>query len=178
MNLIKVGEDNVRDEYDESTNAIRDFLYMFFEIAGDCRPVGDFDRAELGNVDPYKFLDIRYEYEYLFRTDSDIVFLHQGAAINLLCRVAKVYDMGECSGSAWMTYFNDEQMRVEKERELREHAPDLYKIHDAWSRGRIIGTPCIQNSFHLAFKDSERFWPSLEVVLNDVILKTFDTRRP
>ncbi len=178
MNLLRIDQNNVDDEYEESTNAIRDFLYMFFEIAGDCLPVGDFDRAELGEVDPYKYLDIQYEYRYQFRSDAEIAFLHQGAAINLLCRLAQVNDEDQCSRSTLLADFNNEQVRAENEEMLMHAAPDLFKIYDAWSGGRIIATPSIRNSFHLAFSDSARFHASLEAVLNDVILKTFDGLRP
>ncbi len=66
MNVVQIDKNNFDDEYKASADAIRDFPYMFFEIAGDRRPVGDFDRAELGEVNPFRYLDIKYDYEYQF----------------------------------------------------------------------------------------------------------------
>ena len=178
MNVVHISENNFDDEYKASADAIRDFLYMFFEIAGDCRPVGDFDRAELGTVDPFRYLDIEYDYEYQFRSDSEISFLHQAAAVNLLCRLAQAYETDECSGSTFVSDFNNEMTREAKEPFLREHVPDLFRIHQAFRDGRIVNTPSIHNAFNSAFSDSERFYPSLGVVLDDVVLATFESLCP
>lgn len=175
MNVVQISETNFDDEYKASTEAIRDFLYMFFEIAGDCRPIGDFDRAELGNVDPLRYLDIEYDYEYQFRSESEITFLHEAAAVNLLCRLAQIYDADERSGSTFISDFSNELSRKANEKTLIEHVPDLFRIHKAVSDNRIIGTSSIKNAIDAAFGDSHRFHASLQAVLNDVILKSFDS---
>ena len=175
MNVVQIDKNNFDDEYKASADAIRDFLYMYFEIAGDRRPVGDFDRAELGKVNPFGYLDIKYDYEYQFRSDWEIKFLHQGAAINLLCRLAQAYETDECSGSTFVADFNNEETRKTKEQILKEFSPDLFTILEAFSNGRIVATKRIQIAFHAAFNDSERFFPSLEKVLTDVILTAFDS---
>ncbi len=74
-----------------------------------------------------------------------------------------------------MPDFNNEVTRKEKAQILKEFAPDLFTILDAFSNGRIVGTQSIQNAFHAEFNDSERFFPSLERVLTDVILAAFDS---
>lgn len=175
MNIVKVDETNYKDEYKASTEAIRDFLYMYFDISLDCLPTGDFDRAELGNVDPFRFLDIEYIYKYQFRNKAELNFLHQGAAINLLCRLAQVYDLDGYSGSTFISNFLNEQTRIDKEEFLKEHVPELFKIHDAYCQGKIVKTPSIIDAFRAAFHDSERFYTSLERVLTDVIFSTFES---
>jgi len=173
MNVINVTDATFPDEYSASTSAIRDFLYMYFEISGDCRPFGDYDRAELGHVDPFQYLDIHYVYKYQFRSDAEITFMHQAAAINLLCRLAQAYDKDECSGSTFMTDFCNLDSRRTNEPLLRESAPDLFRIYEAYSEGRIIDTPNIQEAFQAAFKDRTKFYFALGAVLKEVILKTF-----
>lgn len=174
MNVINVTDATFADEYSASTSAIRDFLHMYFEISGDCRPFGDYDRAELGSVDPFRFLDIHYVYKYQFRSDAEITFMHQAAAINLLCRLAQTYDTDECSGSTVMADFCDLDTRRKNELPLRECAPDLFRIYEAYCEGRIVDTPSIQEAFHAAFKDQTKFYFALGGVLTEVILKTFD----
>ena len=176
MNIVKITETNSEAEYKASEETIREFLYMFFEISGDCRPVGDWDRAEIGTVNPFRFLDIDYEYEYQLRSSSEIKFMHEGAAVNLLCRLASFYDLDECSGSTLMADFNNEASRKEKSDAINANAPDLFKIHEAFASGRIVKTPCIQDAFKAAFSGCEEFYSSLKKVLAEVIFKAFENQ--
>ncbi|MCR9115771.1 MAG: hypothetical protein NXI22_02345 [bacterium] len=175
MNIVRINEVNESEEYAHSANAIRDFLYMYFEIASDCRPFGDFDRAELGSVDPFKYLDIDYECHYQFRSSSEVTFLHKAAAVNLLCQIAQCYDTDECSGSTIVADFNDVDVRTSKEQSLKDVAPELFAIFEAFCDGRVVNNPNIHAAFHAAFNDSEAFHQSLKSVLTEVVLTTFNS---
>ncbi len=52
MPVIKVDESNADLEFEASKEAIRDFLYTYFDVAGDCLPTGDWERAERGRHPP------------------------------------------------------------------------------------------------------------------------------
>ena len=182
VNIVHVSEQSFEDEYSASTNAMRDFLYMYFEISGDCRPTGDFDRAELGAVDPFRYLDIDYRSTFQFRSGTEIQFLHQASAVNLLCQLAQVFDHDECSGSTLMTDFISIECRNGQTNHhsgdslrahLRDSIPEVFRIRDAVGAGRIIDTPSITNAFTAAFTSAELFHQSLGVVLSDVILVSF-----
>jgi hypothetical protein len=135
---LHINEINFTIEYKESEDAIKDFLYMTFEIAGDCLPTGDWNRAELGRVDPFRYLDIAYECAYQFRNPSELAFLHRSAALNLLCRLAQIEDEDDCSGSTWMDDFRNPHVHLEKEMLIRRYHPELFKIKQAFERGRVV----------------------------------------
>jgi hypothetical protein len=171
---VRIDESNYASEYQESEDAIKDFLYMAFEIAGDCLPTGDWDRAELGRVDPFRYLDIAYEYQYLFRSSSELDFLHRSAALNLLCRLARIEDNDECSGSTWMADFRTPHVRLEKEALIRRYHPELFQIQDAFEGGRVVGIPIIQRAFKAALYATEELYPVLRLVTESIVLRTFD----
>lgn len=145
MNVCRIDESNYGREYEESTNAIKDFLYMAFEIAGDCQPIGDWTRAELGTVDPFRYLDIVYEYKYQFRSDAEVDFLHRFAALNLLCRLA-----------------------VHDEDGTRHH-PDLVRIREAFESGRVVSLPVLDRAFRAGLDGTEAFIPTLELVQVEIV---------
>ena len=126
MRIVRVNEGTYDAEYSASTDAIRDFLYMYFQIAGDCLPAGDFDRAELGSVDPFRYLDVAYEYTYQFRSKQEVAFLHEGAAINLLCHLAQAIDLDECSGSTIVADFRSALARSQEDDALQAQAQYAY----------------------------------------------------
>lgn len=99
MPVITVDESNSNLEFFASKSAISDFLYMYFNIAGDCLPTGDWDRAELGAVDPFRYIDIDYDCKYQIRSNAEIRFMREAAAVNLLCRLARIHaeDEEQCS---------------------------------------------------------------------------------
>lgn len=175
MNVVHVDESNFDRLYAESTSAIQDFLYMLFEIAGDCRPIGDWDRAELGEVDPFKYLDISYEYEYQFRSGSELTFLHRSAALNLICRLANIVDEDETSGSTWMEDFRRRDSLPDGEGLLRKYHPELFLISEAFEAGRVVGHPTIQRAFRAALYGGDDFFLTLRLLVPDVVLRTFDT---
>ena len=126
---------------------------MYFQIAGDCLPAGDFDRAELGSVDPFRYLDVAYEYTYQFRSKQEVAFLHEGAAINLLCHLAQAIDLDECSGSTIVADFRSALARSQEDDALQAQAPDLHAIYKAYRNSRTILTPAIQQALQAAFLD-------------------------
>ncbi len=149
MNVCRIDKSNYEREYEESTNAVKDFLYMAFEIAGDCQPVGDWTRAELGTVDPFRYLDIAYEYEYQFRSEGEIHFLHRFAALNLLCRLA-VHD-----------------------EDGTRHDPNLVRIRDAFESGRVVSLPVLDRAFRAGLYGTEDFVPALKLVNAEIVQRTF-----
>ena len=60
MRRVTIDDSSYRHEFEASASAIRDFLYTYFEISGDCLPIGDWDRAELGSVDPTCYIDVEF----------------------------------------------------------------------------------------------------------------------
>ena len=174
LRWVRIDESNYASEYQESVDAVKDFLYMAFEIVSDCLPTGDWDRAELGKVDPFRYLDIAYEYEYLFRSPEDLAFLHRSAALNLLCRLAKIDDDDECSGSTWMVDFRTPHLRLENEALIRRYHPELFQIEEAFEGGRIVQVPIIQRAFRAALYGSEELYPVLRLVTEKIVLRTFD----
>ncbi|MDP9194734.1 MAG: hypothetical protein M3P06_23810 [Acidobacteriota bacterium] len=174
MRILRIDESSFHREYEESRCAIKDFLYMLFEICGDCQPFGDWDRAEVGTVDPYKYLDIAYEYEYQFRSVQEIDFLHRSAALNLLCRLARVDDEDQCSGSTWMTDFRSPDVRAAKEALTRTYHPELFQILEAFESGRIVDIPVIHRAFRAALYGTEDLYPTLGLITAEIVLRTFD----
>lgn len=174
MNVVVIDESNCDREYQESTSAIKDFLYMLFEIAGDRLPLGDWDRADLGAVDPFRYLDIAYEDEYQFRSVPELDFLHRAAALNLLCRLAEIEDEDECSGSTWMADFQNPLVRAEKETSIREHHPVMFRILEAFESGRIVSIPVIQQAFTAALYGNGDFLQALANVTSEIVVRPFD----
>ncbi len=174
MNIIKITENNSDFEYNESSKALKDILLMYFEISSDCLPIGDFSRAEYGNVDPYKYLDIEYEYKYQFRSNHELKILHEGVAIKLLCILANIVDEDECSGSTVLSDFNS---NIHADNEIiQKKFQVITVIHEAWNQGRIIKTPSIHHSFNIAFNDEQKFYNSLESVRKEVIMNVFELK--
>jgi hypothetical protein len=149
VNVCRIDESNYKREYEESTDAIKDFLYMAFEIAGDCQPIGDWTRAELGTVDPFRYLDVAYEYEYQFRSEQEVQFLHRSAALNLLCRLA-VHD-----------------------EDGTRHQPELVRIREAFESGRVVSLPVLDRAFRAGLDGTEDFVPALKLVNAEIVRRTF-----
>ncbi|GEM_PF-5712326 len=170
MPTINITAENADTEYAASKEAIRDILYMYFEIAGDCRPIGDWDRADLGRFAPYRYLDIEYEADYCIRSSSEVEFLQQGSAVKLLCQLACVYDQDMCSGATFMRDFCDPDMRERRSDELRECHPELFRIHSAFSGGRVLKNPLLHDAFFAAFHKEGDFYQSLRKVLEEIII--------
>jgi hypothetical protein len=173
MNVVHVNETNFDQLYAESRCAIKDFLYMLFEISGDCLPCGDWDRAELGEVDPFRYLDIAYEFKYQFRSESELTFLRRAAALNLLCRLARIADEDLTTGSTWMADFRGRSKQQALEAAIREHHPELLTIVKAFEAGRVVPDSAIQRAFKAALYGTDDFWITLRSVTADVVLRTF-----
>lgn len=71
--------------------------------------------------------------------------------------------------------FNTSAMRNSKDSVLRQHSPDLFRIHEAFLSGRIVATESVQAAFVAAFSNNYKYFlGSLQRVLNDVIITAFD----
>jgi hypothetical protein len=174
MRLVTIDDANYEEEYRATADAIRDFLYMYFEISGDCLPVGDWDRAELGSVDPFRYLDVAFEYEYLFRPEHEIAFLHEGAAVNLLCRLAQAVDTDECSGSRVVSEFGAGLASGQDDASLRKLSPELHAIYQAHAGGRVVDLLPIQAALSAGFTGNpQAFYSVLETVRTQVIIPVF-----
>lgn len=157
---IAITEDNFDDEYKLVEAALQDFLLMYFEIGADCLPYGDFSRAPLGEVDPFRFLDISYTSPaYGFIDERSLRMLHQGAAVNLLCRLADFHEnaMGSFDGHGYSSAFKAMLSGDTEWEQWRNKALDLLKIYDAFVEVRIIDIPAIRGAFSLAFSDPGAF---------------------
>ncbi len=175
MRLVTIDDANYEEEYRATADAIRDFLYTYFEIVGDCFPAGDWDRAELGSVDPFRYLDVAFEYDYLFRPEHEIAFLHEGAAVNLLCRLAQAVDADECSGSRVVPEFGAALASGQDDAALRKLSPELHAIHQAHAAGRVIDLPSIQAALRAGFTGTpQAFYSALESVRTQVITPVFE----
>jgi hypothetical protein len=174
MRLVTIDDANYEEEYRATAGAIRDFLYTYFEIVGDCLPAGDWDRAELGSVDPFRYLDVTFEYAYLFRPEHEIAFLHEGAAVNLLCRLAQAVDADECSGSRVVPDFSAGLASGQDDASLRKLSPELHAIHQAYAGGRVVDRLPIQTALRAGFAGNPHaFYSALESVRTEVILPVF-----
>ncbi len=174
MNLVRVDESNYDRLHAEWVSATKDFLYMLFDIAGDCQPFGDWDRAELGAVDPFQYLDIAYDGDCPFWSGPTLHFLHRSAALNLLCRLASIGLEDECSGSTWMADFRSRRSQPAIEALIREYHPELFRILEAFEAGRVVPHPVIQRAFRAALYGSDDFLDALRSVTSEIVLRTFD----
>lgn len=147
MRRVTIDDSTYSREYEASAAAIRDFLYTYFEISGDCLPLGDWDRAELGSVDPFLYLDVQFVPQDGFRGPGELVFLREGAAVNLLCRVADALCVDECSGSTRVAGFCSAVASGADDEALRALSPDLLAIYRAYADGRVANAPSIQAAF-------------------------------
>jgi hypothetical protein len=174
VNIIRVDLSNFDRLFAESTAAIKDFLYMRFEIAGNGMPFGDWDGAELGDVDPYAYLDVAYEFAYQFRSEAELRFLRMSAALNLLCQLARIVDADETSGSTFMEDFRNRAARPEREVMIRTYHPELYRVSEAFESGRVIAHPAIHRAFRAALYGADDLHEALQAVTRDVVMRTFD----
>ena len=150
-NPVKITEANSAREIELSTIALKNILYLYYEISSDCLPIGDWDRADADYFDPYRYLDIEYESNFIIRDEAELALLHEGSAVFLLCRLAQFYDLDESTGSLTMLDFCKTKQREIEERHLRTIAPELFRIHSVFESGNIVKNEYIQNAFLVAF---------------------------
>lgn len=174
MRRVTIDDTNCAREHAASAAAIRDFLYTFFDISVDCLPIGDWDRAALGEVDPFLYLDVEFVCQYSLRTPAEVEFLHVGAAVNLLCRVAVAFDGDEASGSTVVAAFCSAVASGADDEVLRVVSPELQAIYRAFASGRVPRATAIQSAFRAWLTgDARAFYQTLGIVRAEVIEPAF-----
>lgn len=171
--VVEVTDETFDSLYAESAAALRDILYLYLEIASDCLPWGDFDRADRGTFDPYRFLAITYRHRYQFRSESDLRLLHEGSAISLIAHLAEIAFLDECSESTFVEDFARGRITYEHPA-AHDTLVELARIHHAYVTGRIVDHPLIRSAFDTAFTDPESFLDRLPPLVADVIVPTFE----
>ena len=152
----------------EVRNAIKDILYMYLDIA---LQEGDLSEVELGDFDPFKFIDARIASEYMLLTDIEFRILREGAAIALLSEIANIYFEDGCQCNDVMPYFNSNHRLPHGFENVYPHLP---LIKQAFDNGRIIKNRYIERCFQDAFTDEGRFYRSCRTLLNKIIITCFE----
>jgi len=130
------------ENYQQADNAIRDILYMFFDMARSYRGFGH--NIETGSFNPFDFLDSQIVAPPGQSFSIDQALLHGGAGISMLCTLSNAWD--------------EEQMHSEASTWIKSAKESLVL-------GRANHLPEIQLTLVLGFgPDEEKFRKQLEVV--------------
>lgn len=170
---VHVPDGDPDGEFEASRAALRDILYAYLDICGDCLPAGDWTRAERGATDPFRYLDIRYRSAWLFRTGAELRVLHHGAAVLLLCRLAELDEDDDGAGVRAGEAFAEAAMRSAPDDVLAAISAARLPIYQAWRAGRVTDEPTIQAAFRAAFSPGLDLYGALQAVRERVILPTF-----
>ena len=170
---VHVTEATADAEWRASAAALRDILYTYLDLCADCLPTGDWSRAERGTTDPFRYLDIHYAGTVAIRTPAEERLLHEGAAVQLLCRLADAAETDEASGSRTVEAVAEAVARGASSGEIAAVSPELARIARAWRRGRIVPEPSIQRAFEAAFTPGEHVHDHLRAVREQVVVPAF-----
>ncbi len=155
--------------YEEAISALKDILYMYVDIIVQD---GDFAELELGNFDPYLYIDAEIVSKYGLLTDGEYNLLRQGSAIALLATIADVYFDDECNNNNYeiMSYFIHNNCLP---KHLETHYPQLSLAKAAFEQGRIVKDPNIIKAFETAFSNADQFYMQLKAVLENTVKNCF-----
>lgn len=163
--------------YKEAEGALKDVLFMFVDATVQN---GDFSELELGDFDPFDFLEVEGNCDKtVFLTDGECDLLMKGAAVALLSLVADVYFDDECKAAGEkdkaengiMPNFISSKGQIK----LPEHYGYLVKIYDVYKSNKFITNPYIENAFNAAFGNEDEFYNAMREVLENVIKTCFAT---
>ncbi len=122
-----------QENYSVAINAIRDILYMFYDLSESYEGFGH--NIEIGSFDPIFFADC-----YVFEPQGitfgiDVNVLHEGSAVAILCKLSDYWDE---HGTTPEDEFFSEVKRILAE-------------------GRLDHLPLAEQAVKLAFENEEKF---------------------
>lgn len=165
------------ENYKEAENALKDVLYMFVDATVQS---GDFSELELGEFDPFSFLQLEGSSDKtIFLTGGECDLLMKGAAVALLSMVADVYFDDECHAASAKDKSENGVMpgfiSSKGQLELPERYLYLVEIYDVYKNKKFIMDPYIEKAFDAAFSNEVEFYSAMREVLENVIKTCFTT---
>jgi hypothetical protein len=138
-----------QENYSVATNAIRDILYMYYDLVTDYKGFGH--NINTGNFDPIFFADC-----YLFEPEGvnlgiDVNILHEGSVVAILCWLSDYWDE---NGVPPEGGFASEVKRI-------------------LSEGRLDHLPLGEEAIKLAFEDEDRFRNLLDEAYQKHVVQFF-----
>ncbi len=162
MGKLTINEQN----YKEVIKALKDILYMYMELIIEN---GDFAERDLGDFDPYLYLDVINDTSFL--TEGEHNLLRQGSAIALLSTIADVY--------LYESHEYDERIMPhfiktgDLPKAVDDYYPQIKRTKTAFDEGRIINDPNIVKAFEAAFTNEDKFYDKLKIILENNIKNCF-----
>ncbi len=163
--------------YKEAESALKDVLYMYVDATVQN---GDFSELELGEFDPFKFIEVEGSSDKtVFLTEGECDLLMKGSAVALLSLVADVYFEDECNATSEKDKAENGVMpnfiSSMGQLEIPECYGYLVKIYDVYKSNKFIKNNYIENAFNAAFSNEFEFYSAMREVLENVIKTCFTT---
>lgn len=144
-----MGNEINEENYPIAVNAIRDILYMYYDLIESYKGFGH-------NIDTGKFDSIFYADCYLYEPEGitfgiDVNILHEGSAVAILCKLSDYWDEFEAVPKDEFTL----------------------NIKQIISEGRLTHLPLAERAIKMAFEDEEKFRDLLDKVYEKYVFNFF-----
>ena len=137
------------DNFETAIAAIRDILYMYYDLVEGYEGFGHSIRT--GSFNPIFFADC-YLYERAgIGLGIDVSILHEGAAVAIICKLSDYWD------------------------ENKEMIEDdfVLQVKRILSEGRLDHLPLAEQAIKIAFEDEDKFRDLLDEVYKSYVLQRF-----
>jgi hypothetical protein len=138
------------ENYPNAISAIRDILYMFYDLKESYEGFGH--NIETGSFNPLSYADCYLSEPPGYAFGIDVEILHEGAMVSILCRLSDYWDDIE---------------------EVPETDKFVIEVRHMLSKGRFDHLPLAERAISAAFSDEGKFRELLVQIYQDYVVERF-----